>query len=322
MNANPETILGLTLGVFTAAYLWYSSSSEAADSKAKQPRRLRDFSLIDLTVYNGKQGRLSYVALAEPEDGVYDVSKDTTGEYAAFAGGEVPKSVDSAKIKANFELIGKLIRPREYTVDELYENDGKNNKPIWLSAKGEVFDVTKGRDFYGPESGYAIMAGRDASRALALMSLEGADIDNNRIDDLTASDIMTLEEWRSKFHGKYTCLGTLKGWSPTGSPTPSKLAGSAPAAKAPAVGSGEGETFLTRERQKIPLIEKIKLSPDTFLFRFGLPKPSMTLGLPIGKHIKFWCPNPKSKVAGEWNGKADPESDKPGKLIFHSSIMR
>src|SRR5947209_7454392 len=112
MNASPETVLGLTLGVLTAAYLWYNSS-EGKEAKPPQPRRLRDFTANDLTVYDGKQGRLAYVALAEPEDGVYDVTKDTTGEYAEYAGKEVSKKVDADKIKSNFELVGKLIRPRD-----------------------------------------------------------------------------------------------------------------------------------------------------------------------------------------------------------------
>lgn len=262
---------------------------------------------------------MTYVALREPGDGVYNVSKDAK-EWTQHAGREVSADVDADKIKAQYEKIGRLIRPREYTVDELFENDGRNGKPIWLSAKGEIFDVTKGADFYGPEGGYSLMAGRDASRSLSLVSLERKDIENNRLDDLSAADIMTLDQWRMNFHTKYTCLGTLKGWSMAGSPTPSKIGGAAapapftsataanPAGSGPVGSSGPEEKFLTRERQSVKLGEKIKLSPDTWLFRFSLPKLNMRLGLPIGKHIKFWCPNPKSKVPGEWNGRPDPEA--------------
>src|SRR5262249_4603708 len=142
--------------------------------------------------------------------------------------------------------------------------------------------------------------------------LDKANVDNNRIDDLSAADIMTLDEWRMKFHTKYTCLGTLKGWSPAGSPLPSKIGGQPTVGKPePSADDGTSETFLTRERQQVKLAERIQLSPDTWAFRFSLPKPNMRLGLPIGKHIKFWCPNPKPKVAGEWNGKPDSEFGKP-----------
>jgi len=45
-------------------------------------------------------------------------------------------------------------------------------------------------------------------------------------------------------------------------------------------------TFLNpRKFQKMPLIEKIVVSPDTRIFRFGLPSPTMKLGLPTGMHI-------------------------------------
>ncbi|XP_058807002.1 NADH-cytochrome b5 reductase 3 isoform X2 [Phymastichus coffea] len=35
----------------------------------------------------------------------------------------------------------------------------------------------------------------------------------------------------------------------------------------------------------LPLVEKIIINHDTRLFRFGLPSPSHTLGLPIGQHV-------------------------------------
>lgn len=304
-----ETWLGFAIGIATAGYLWVRSGQSSADAQPKYIRQLRDFLASDLAIYDGKDGRLCYVALAEPETGVYDVSSDSA-EYLKFGGKEADASVDADKVKAKFAQVGKFIRPREYTVDELFEMDGRGDKPIWLAAKGEVFDVSKGgRDFYGPDSGYSCMAGRDASRALALVSLEKPCIDNNRIDDLTASDIMTLDEWRMKFHSKYTCIGTLKDWSPAGSPIPAKAGGAA--ALAIAATTAEAAPFLTRERQKVVLGEKIKLSPDTFLFRFHLPNRNSRLGLPIGKHIKFWCPNPSPKVAGEWNGRPDTEFGKP-----------
>lgn len=38
-------------------------------------------------------------------------------------------------------------------------------------------------------------------------------------------------------------------------------------------------------RHRFPLVEKINVSGNTRIFRFGLPSPEFTLGLPIGKHI-------------------------------------
>jgi nitrate reductase (NAD(P)H) len=40
-----------------------------------------------------------------------------------------------------------------------------------------------------------------------------------------------------------------------------------------------------RKFEKLPLVEKIIVSHDTRIFRFGLPHPDMKLGLPTGMHI-------------------------------------
>jgi len=40
-----------------------------------------------------------------------------------------------------------------------------------------------------------------------------------------------------------------------------------------------------RKAQKLPLVEKIVVSQDTRIFRFGLPHPEMRLGLPTGCHM-------------------------------------
>lgn len=41
------------------------------------------------------------------------------------------------------------------------------------------------------------------------------------------------------------------------------------------------------EFQQFPLIQKIVLSKDSAIFRFGLPNPTDVLGLPIGQHIQI-----------------------------------
>jgi len=38
---------------------------------------------------------------------------------------------------------------------------------------------------------------------------------------------------------------------------------------------------------KVKLVKKMKVSGDTFIFRFGFDDEIMTLGLPIGKHVVF-----------------------------------
>jgi cytochrome-b5 reductase len=41
------------------------------------------------------------------------------------------------------------------------------------------------------------------------------------------------------------------------------------------------------EFQEFPLIQKVVLSKDSAIFRFGLPNPTDVLGLPIGQHIQI-----------------------------------
>jgi cytochrome-b5 reductase len=67
--------------------------------------------------------------------------------------------------------------------------------------------------------------------------------------------------------------------------------------------------FLNRQRQWLKLSEKTYISHDTVHFVFSLPKATPVLGLPTGKHFKIFAPNPRGKVAGEWNGREDPQAD-------------
>lgn len=66
--------------------------------------------------------------------------------------------------------------------------------------------------------------------------------------------------------------------------------------------------FLNRERQRARLQEIVELSHDTKLFRFALPE-GHCLGLPCGKHIKVFAPNPNAGGKVQWNGNADAETD-------------
>ncbi|OVA12158.1 Cytochrome b5-like heme/steroid binding domain [Macleaya cordata] len=62
--------------------------------------------------------------------------------------------------------------------------------------------------FYGPGGPYALFAGRDASRALALMSFEPSDLTGN-IEGLSSSELDTLQDWEYKFMEKYVKVGQI-----------------------------------------------------------------------------------------------------------------
>eukprot|EP00276_Gloeochaete_wittrockiana_P006238 CAMPEP_0184656218 /NCGR_PEP_ID=MMETSP0308-20130426/15984_1 /TAXON_ID=38269 /ORGANISM="Gloeochaete witrockiana, Strain SAG 46.84" /LENGTH=275 /DNA_ID=CAMNT_0027093219 /DNA_START=141 /DNA_END=968 /DNA_ORIENTATION=- len=67
----------------------------------------------------------------------------------------------------------------------------------------------------------------------------------------------------------------------------SQSAASAVAAPEPDNESSKSAAISPDEPRQFPLVEKIVLTHNTRLFRFGLPRPDMPLGLPIGQHISL-----------------------------------
>ena len=61
----------------------------------------------------------------------------------------------------------------DMTVGELRRYDGSDpNLPVLVAAKKRIYDVTRGRDYYGKGGPYNCFAGIDCSRALAKVSLD------------------------------------------------------------------------------------------------------------------------------------------------------
>mmetsp|Transcript_6647 Transcript_6647/g.11838 ORF Transcript_6647/g.11838 Transcript_6647/m.11838 type:complete len:281 (+) Transcript_6647:93-935(+) len=101
--------------------------------------------------------------------------------------------------------------PRNFTMKQLQHFNGKIDEkteeptPVYLSVQGTVFDVSKGRDFYGPGGPYEMFAGRECGAALATMSF-----DESLLDDLSACETLgvgdkaELENWLEKFE-HYRC---------------------------------------------------------------------------------------------------------------------
>jgi len=68
------------------------------------------------------------------------------------------------------------------------------------------------------------------------------------------------------------------------------------------------KTFLNKERQRIQIIDVTSVSHDTKRLRLSLGGKSTILGLPVGKHLVLFAPNPPQCVSsGQWNGKPDSE---------------
>ncbi|XP_074561811.1 membrane steroid-binding protein 1-like [Curcuma longa] len=98
----------------------------------------------------------------------------------------------------------------EVTEEELRVYDGSDpKKPLLMAIKGQIYDVTQSRMFYGPGGPYALFAGKDASRALAKMSFEPTDLTSD-ISDLGTFELEALQDWEYKFMSKYVKVGTVK----------------------------------------------------------------------------------------------------------------
>ncbi|KAJ0963816.1 hypothetical protein J5N97_028938 [Dioscorea zingiberensis] len=98
----------------------------------------------------------------------------------------------------------------EVTEEELRVYDGTDpKKPLLMAIKGQIYDVSQSRMFYGPGGPYALFAGKDASRALAKMSFEEKDLTGD-ISGLGPFELEALQDWEYKFMSKYVKVGTIK----------------------------------------------------------------------------------------------------------------
>jgi len=121
-----------------------------------------------------------------------------------------------------YPVVGKMSEPpvsHVFTREELKAFNGTQevpkdrvDAPIYVALGGKVFDVSYGgKEMYEPEGPYAMFAGLDASRALAKMSFDDADINSYDLSDLEEKQKQTLADWLQKFEHvkKYPVVGTI-----------------------------------------------------------------------------------------------------------------
>ncbi|DAZ95801.1 TPA: hypothetical protein N0F65_009197 [Lagenidium giganteum] len=100
---------------------------------------------------------------------------------------------------------------RYFTQQELHEFNGTRTKKIYIALLGEVFDVSADSDEYGPGGPYEVLAGCEASRAVATMRLTPDEASNLELGDLTEAQRASLDKWVNKFRvdKKYPSVGRL-----------------------------------------------------------------------------------------------------------------
>ncbi|GIM03276.1 hypothetical protein Vretimale_8042 [Volvox reticuliferus] len=98
-----------------------------------------------------------------------------------------------------------------FTASELsMYNGSEGDKPVYIAVKGIVYDVSASRDFYGKGGPYEVFAGRECSRALAIMKVDLAACNDN-LADCTAQQLKTLEDWITKFNSNLLLEGVSLG---------------------------------------------------------------------------------------------------------------
>lgn len=98
---------------------------------------------------------------------------------------------------------------KDFTIEELKKYDGTQpDGRVLLAVNGNVYDVTKGKRFYGPGGPYASFGGRDASRGLATFQVSGKD-EYDDLSDLNTVEMESVREWEAQMKEKYDLVGRL-----------------------------------------------------------------------------------------------------------------
>ena len=98
------------------------------------------------------------------------------------------------------------------TAAELREMDGRTeNTPIYIAVRGYIFDISAGRNMYGPGSGYHSLVGREAASAFAHGCSHHEVCFQTPVDQLTPEQLLEVDRWIDLYrnHDKYKLVGRL-----------------------------------------------------------------------------------------------------------------
>lgn len=128
----------------------------------------------------------------------------------AFLVYKIFKNREREPERANVEPPLPKLKKRDFTVGELRKYDGTQpDGRVLVAVNGNVYDVTKGKRFYGPGGPYAAFGGRDASRGLATFSVAAPGDGYDDLSDLNTMEMDSVREWEAQFKEKYELVGRL-----------------------------------------------------------------------------------------------------------------
>eukprot|EP01091_Cochliopodium_minus_P002318 TRINITY_DN1217_c0_g1_i1.p1 TRINITY_DN1217_c0_g1~~TRINITY_DN1217_c0_g1_i1.p1 ORF type:complete len:189 (+),score=62.88 TRINITY_DN1217_c0_g1_i1:1-567(+) len=91
---------------------------------------------------------------------------------------------------------------------ELIVYNGTDNERIYVGIKDRIFDVTRGKNFYGPNCSYNSLTGKDSTVALGKMDLN-KDFGDLKYDSLDKDEKEVADDWENKFLTKYDLVAIL-----------------------------------------------------------------------------------------------------------------
>lgn len=146
---------------------------------------------------------------------------------------------------------------------------------LYLVVLGKVYDVTNGKDYYGPGSGYNIFVGRDCSRAFVSGDFH-PDRCNATVDGLTPEEVSAILDWSTFYanHQKYGFVGVL----------------------APGLYYSDGghKTSALRRVEEVSavvaLVKRVRAQLDKYA-------PGCSFSQEQGKPTKHWCDSAERKLA-------------------------
>ncbi len=125
------------------------------------------------------------------------------------------RQMQSYKWKEGWIRLSNMVRPRftlsEMNLEELSRYDGNGETcPTYFASDGLIWDVSHSDMF---RDSYSLWKGKEASVALAKMSLDPKDVNRTDWDTLNEKELESLRSWTRYFLEKYRIVGRLRGFS-------------------------------------------------------------------------------------------------------------
>ena len=195
----------VVLGIFGLFVVWLYL--DGGDDRMRERRRLEQEEAYNK--YKLEQYRYCHVDFKEHGWSLDEIAKYKEGTRPKTILLEENEKEEDAEAASNDDSIDTVDSPNDTTNDNPHDTATEYyDGPILLAVDGTVYNVYKGRNFYGPGGEYAIFAGRDATRLLAKGKLD-EETDAEQQQPLNIAERAVLATWIYTFQNKYDIVGPL-----------------------------------------------------------------------------------------------------------------